>query len=316
MYKLSRSAWMVLLAMLIILVGLFLVCAQKRAAQTANGNDLAQDDDQFKQELLQLLDLTEDSTATKPSKDMDVTTQPQDDVMALLQAEKDKSSEKSADADEQAGKGLESTPKTTSDNLGISAEMFTRLKNDVDRLEKTLETRSSTVDSLRRILDNRNARLQDLEAKLASAKPGRATTGRSSSGRSGIRQSSSGGSGTTSPEYEAARSLFEQFKYRDAIDAFSKILEKDPDNVLADNCQYWIGESYFGLKEYQQAVMEFEKVFAYSMTDKYDDAQLMIGLAYTRSGQKDKAQKAFETFLNNYANSEYARVARRYYRDI
>ncbi|OPZ64053.1 MAG: Tetratricopeptide repeat protein [bacterium ADurb.Bin478] len=86
--------------------------------------------------------------------------------------------------------------------------------------------------------------------------------------------------------------------------------------MLADNCQYWIGESYFGLKEYQQAIMEFQKVFAYSMTDKYDDAQLMIGLSYVRSGQKEKAQKEFETFLNTYAGSEYAGVARRYYRDI
>jgi len=52
------------------------------------------------------------------------------------------------------------------------------------------------------------------------------------------------------------------------------------------------------------------------MTDKYDDAQLMIGLSYVRSGQKEKAQKEFETFLNTYAGSEYAGVARRYYRDI
>jgi TolA-binding protein len=319
MFTLSRSAWMVMLAMLIILVGLFLVCAQKRAAQTANGNDLAKDDDQFKQELLQLLDLTEDSTATKPSKDMDVTKQPQDDVMALLQAEKDSKTveNKNAGQESQANKALESAPKTTPDNLGISAEMFTRLKGDVDRLEKTLESRSSTVDSLRTILDNRNARLQELETKLVSAKPAAGKSGKSSGkgSRAAISQSRGADAGTNS-EYEAARSLFEQFKYRDAIAAFSKMLEKDPDNALADNCQYWIGECYFGLKEYQQAVMEFQKVFAYSMTDKYDDAQLMIGLSYTKSGQKEKAQKEFETFLNNYANSEYVRVARRYYRDI
>ena len=40
-------------------------------------------DDQFKQEPLQLLDLTEDSTADQ-SPDVDITAQPEDDVLALL----------------------------------------------------------------------------------------------------------------------------------------------------------------------------------------------------------------------------------------
>jgi TolA-binding protein len=42
----------------------------------------------------------------------------------------------------------------------------------------------------------------------------------------------------------------------------------------------------------------------------------MIGLSYVRSGQKQKAQQEFEDFLNNYSNSEYFSVAKRYYRDI
>ncbi len=305
MFKLSRSAWMVLIAILIILVGLFLVCAQRQATDAANGEDLAVDDDQFKQELLQLLDLTEDSTAVTESPDVDITAQPEDDVLALLETEK----ETTQDAGQDRRTQLDTPSQTTSDNLGISAEMFNKLKGDVDRLERDLETRSAAVDSLRSILNNRNSRLQELEARVAGM-PAKSPAIRPRRGQG------QAGSAAVKSSYEQARGLFESFQYRDAINAFTRLLEQSPDDVLADNCQYWIGESYFGLKEYQQAIMEFQKVFAYSMTDKYDDAQLMIGLSYVRSGQKEKAQKEFETFLNTYAGSEYAGVARRYYRDI
>jgi len=309
MFKLSRSAWMVMIAILIILVGLFLVCAQRQATDAANGEDLAVDDDQFKQELLQLLDLTEDSTAVTQSPDVDITAQPEDDVLALLETEK----ETTQDAGQNRPTQLDTPSQTTSDNLGISAEMFNKLKGDVDRLERDLETRSVAVDSLRAILNNRNSRLQELEARVAGMPP------KSPAASSAIRPRRSqgqSGSSAVKSSYEKARELFETYQYRDAINAFTRLLEQSPDDVLADNCQYWIGESYFGLKEYQQAVMEFQKVFAYSMTDKYDDAQLMIGMAYVRSGQKDKAQREFETFLNTYATSEYAGVAKRYYREI
>lgn len=305
MFKLSRSAWMVLIAILIILVGLFLVCAQRQATDAANGEDLAVDDDQFKQELLQLLDLTEDSTAVTKAPDVDITAQPEDDVLALLETEK----EAAQDSGQDLQTHLDTPSQTTSDNLGISAEMFNKLKGDVDRLERDLETRSAAVDSLRSILNNRNSRLQELEARVAGM-PAKTPSIRPRRGQGQT------GSSAVKSSYEQARGLFESFQYRDAINAFTRLLEQSPDDVLADNCQYWIGESYFGLKEYQQAIMEFQKVFAYSMTDKYDDAQLMIGLSYVRSGQKEKAQKEFETFLNTYAGSEYVGVARRYYRDI
>ncbi len=326
MYKLSRSAWTVLLAVIIILIGLFLVCAQRQATEAANGEDLAVDDDQFRQELLQLLDLTEDSTATKTPTDSDVATEPQDDVMALLQAENESENksemlpdfEENAQNQQAAQNQLDTTPQTTNENLGISSEMFRKLKGDVNRLEQILESKSASIDSLKRIVDNRNSRLQDLEQRLASASPGSGSrkSGAGAESRSGRDSRQSGSSPEFRSGYQQARDLFEAFKYREAIDAFTRILEQNPDDVLADNSQYWIGECYFGLKEYQQAVMEFQKVFAYSMTDKYDDAQLMIGLSYVRSGQKEKAQKEFETFLNNYATSEYAGVARKYYRDI
>ena len=73
--------------------------------------------------------------------------------------------------------------------------------------------------------------------------------------------------------YQSARAQFERYDYNGAIESFQALLQQNPNHSMADNCQYWIGESYFGLKQYQKAIMEFQKVFAYGPADKHDDAR-------------------------------------------
>ncbi len=305
MKSISRSVWAVTIALIVILIGLFLVCAQRRTP-VASSDDQYGNDEQFRQELLQLLDMTEDPSGqpdgNAPGSElvdtMDFT--PSDDEMLALLAN-----------DEQVSRDvLETTPTTTPANMGLTPEMFAKVRADVSKLESVLERRSSTVDSLRRIIENRNARLKDLETRytdqrsVVKARPG------ASAGRGGAASSA------FELAYEEARAAFEKYRYQDAISQFQQLLAQNPNHRLANNCQYWIGECYFGLKDYQKAVVEFQKVFAYAETGKHDDAQLMIGLAYVRSGDQTKAQREFELFLSNYANSEYASIAQRYYRNI
>ena len=54
----------------------------------------------------------------------------------------------------------------------------------------------------------------------------------------------------------------------------------------------------------------------YKRMDKHDDAQLMIAIAYKKSGQNDKSKSEFEKFLNTYPDSEYAVIARRHYQKM
>ncbi len=341
----SRSVWAVVIALVIIFVGLFLVCAQRRGT-VASGDDMASNDDQFRQELLQLLDLTEGDSSKDSSSDMlasgntDSTTDADnlalsdDEMLALLGAENETGNEAAAANKESAtpqkeqkertqggkapasGEGLlETKPSTTPGTMGLTPEMFARMRTDISRLEADLEKRSATVDSLQNIITNRNARLQELEAQ--KSKRAAVTPVVTANSLKKPARSAPGSSGSAfNAAYEAARTLFEAHKYQAAIDAFTRLLADNPDHSMADNCQYWIGECYFGMREYQKAVVEFQKVFAFSETDKHDDAQLMIGLSYVRSNQADMAQKAFGTFLDTYAGSEYTSVAKRYYRSI
>ena len=305
-----------ILSLAVILIGLFLLCAQQRG-KVGGGEDLSADDEAFRQELLQMLDLTEVDQDTEQVDEITLPDESEDDVLSLLVPEKaaEKTSEKSAP---EASPVSEAARRTTPETMGMSEEMFIKIQNDVDRLEKTLEERTAAVDSLRRIIENRNARIRELEQRLQAYRAGK-TSGTAVASTASTRRSSATTSAASSDfmrQYRVARSLFERYEYNDAIEAFQNLLQTYPNHPMADNCQYWIGESYFGLKQYQKAILEFQKVFAYPQTDKYDDAQLMIGLSYVRIGQRDRARSEFQTFLNNYAGSEYESVAKKYIRTI
>lgn len=307
-----KSIVWVFVALSIILIGLMLVCAQQQASQS-RGDDLSADDDQFRQELLEMLDLADDLEPTESTSTVAQQTvrddvddadedEDEDDVLALLIPE--------IETEEPAAQSVSTpAPTETTQSMGLSEDMFIKVRNDVARLEKTLLERSTAVDSLRQIIENRDARIRELEQRMAQGRSYAQVTRNSSSPVVG-----SSVSGFMA-EYQAARSKFEGYQYHDAIEGFQSLLSRYPDHLMADNCQYWIGESYFGLKDYQKAILELQKVFAYSQKDKHDDAQLMIGLSYIRLNQPEMAKKEFETFINSFGNSEYLGIAQRYNRN-
>ncbi|GAF74242.1 unnamed protein product [marine sediment metagenome] len=108
----------------------------------------------------------------------------------------------------------------------------------------------------------------------------------------------------TSASYKTARQDYEAGKYDQAIGEFMEILAIAPRSVLADNAQYWIGECYYGLANYLQALNEFEKVFAYKTSEKKPDAQLKIGLCYLKMDNRERAIRELEKVLANYPATE------------
>ena len=93
---------------------------------------------------------------------------------------------------------------------------------------------------------------------------------------------------------------------------FSALLGSNVRQSLADNCQYWIGECYYALKNYDQAIVEFEKVFRYSNSNKSDDALLKLGLTYLRLNKPAAAKSQFELLIANHPRSEFVDLAQRH----
>jgi len=110
--------------------------------------------------------------------------------------------------------------------------------------------------------------------------------------------------------YQAALRDYNDQKYDQAIGEFGEILAMAPQSNLADNAQYWIGECYYALKNYRHALSEFQKVLAYSKTNKAEAAQLKIAMCYLELGDRTKARAELRKLIADYPNSEYVPRAR------
>ncbi len=119
----------------------------------------------------------------------------------------------------------------------------------------------------------------------------------------------------TNEEYTAkyieSLSQYQNGEWNMSLDGFKFLIQADSNHDLADNCQYWIGEIYYSLKDFRRAIKEFEKVFTFPGTNKADDAQFKLGLCYVNIGQTDNAKREFESLLEFYPNSEYYKKAQK-----
>ncbi len=108
-----------------------------------------------------------------------------------------------------------------------------------------------------------------------------------------------------SDKYDSALKLFYATKYQQAMDIFLELKSQYPEHSFQVNCQHWIGECYFGLENYTNALAAFQKVLTFGKTYKTDDALLMIGRSYQKMGDKINARLYYNRLLNEYPNSEY-----------
>ena len=110
--------------------------------------------------------------------------------------------------------------------------------------------------------------------------------------------------------YQGALYYYRHEQYDRALVGFDRLLQEAPMSEWSDNAQYWKGECYYGLRKYQQALIEFTKVFAFSNTDKADDAQIKIANCHIKLGERDRALAALRKLLDEYPNSEYVPTVR------
>lgn len=113
-------------------------------------------------------------------------------------------------------------------------------------------------------------------------------------------------------QYDEALRLYNNRRYAESIAMFDQLLASGSNNSLVDNCQYWKGECYYGMGNYEQAILEFQKVFAFPNSNKYDDAQLKLGLCNMQLNNYERARAEFNKLLREYPSSEYAGQARSY----
>ncbi len=96
-----------------------------------------------------------------------------------------------------------------------------------------------------------------------------------------------------------------------ALQGFQEYVQKFPNSELADNAQYWIGETYYAQGNYRAALTEFNKVLQeYPEGNKKAAAVLKIGFCYVKLGDMNNGKKYLNEVIQRFPDSEEAKVAK------
>ena len=83
--------------------------------------------------------------------------------------------------------------------------------------------------------------------------------------------------------------------------AFKTFLQANPKHTLAGNAQYWLGESYYARKDYQNAMTAFAEGYkSYKTSPKGPDNLLKLGITLAVMGRKADACQVFAKFSQDY----------------
>jgi tol-pal system protein YbgF len=170
-------------------------------------------------------------------------------------------------------------------------EQYVKMKSKIDDLNQQIDTKEAEISTLRQSIQQKKESIGELEAAPSTAP---------------VNVDLSQG---YPKAYEAALNLYYGKRYPEAIQAFNQLLAQFPSHSLASNCQYWIGECYFGAGDNAKAVEAFNQVLSYQRSLKQDDALLMLGKAYMKLRQPANARQALDRLVKEFPNSEFVSKA-------
>jgi tol-pal system protein YbgF len=110
--------------------------------------------------------------------------------------------------------------------------------------------------------------------------------------------------GNPKQAYEIAYGYLLQQNYGAAESAFEDFLRRYPNDPLAGNAQYWLGESLFVRGQFKAAASAFLKGYqTYGKSAKAPDSLLKLAMSLDRLGQKDAACSSYAELSARFPNA-------------
>ena len=117
--------------------------------------------------------------------------------------------------------------------------------------------------------------------------------------------------GSIEDQYKHAFALLRQANYAEAEQALGAFIDRYPDDPLAGNAQYWLGETYYVRGDYQQAAVTFAEAYKnYPNGAKAPDNLLKLGLSLASLGNSADACGTFAELMRRYPESSPGIVRR------
>jgi tol-pal system protein YbgF len=193
----------------------------------------------------------------------------------------------------------------------MTNQSLLELSQRVENLQNEVRTLRGQADELKFNADSQREQQRELYADLD-----RRLQAGEGAGSAAAQPSRSGGGGLPVPEgndranYQAAFDLLKDSKYPEAVQAFKQFLSTFPDSSLADNAQYWLGESHYVMKDYPQALRDFHTVIdKYPQSRKLPDALLKLGYCNYELKNWKEARTSLSQVVQQFSDTTAARLA-------
>ncbi|RPJ10905.1 MAG: tol-pal system protein YbgF [Deltaproteobacteria bacterium] len=112
--------------------------------------------------------------------------------------------------------------------------------------------------------------------------------------------------------YEDAYETFEKGNLEGARRKFEAFLKQYPNIEFSDNAQFWIGETYYLKKDFEKAILEYEKAIAkYPEGDKVSAALFKQALSFLELGDKTNARNLLKRVVERFPHSAQAEMAKK-----
>jgi tol-pal system protein YbgF len=224
---------------------------------------------------------------------------------------------------------LQSEMRALSTSIGEYKDFLKRPSKEIDRMKediglrtKTLEEKAKTSEEKNRaleeqakVLGERNRgiedRLKGLEEKMneliAKLREAEKTVPTKE-----VLPEVKGVSTGAGDLYRDAYETFQKGNFEGARRKFEAFLKQYPNTELSDNAQFWIGETYYLKKDFEKAILEYEKAIAkYPEGDKVPAALFKQALAFLELKDKTNARNLLKRVMERYPNTEQAQMAKK-----
>lgn len=183
---------------------------------------------------------------------------------------------------------------------GLSAKMD-NVNNDLSEVKNSMADLTSQMNRVQQQLSDMNNAIKVIQAPPAAPPP---SNGPDTPGASGAR--------TTPPPpaktlYDNARSDYSSGKSDLAASEYADFVHYYPDDPLAPDAQFYIGQIHLGQQKYDQAVMDFDAVLERFPEGKMTpEAYFMKGMALKLNNHRDDAASEFRNVIKKYPRSDRA----------
>lgn len=186
------------------------------------------------------------------------------------------------------------------------------IEDRFNQLQQSLTMMTGQIEQLQ----NRNARLQqqmekmqaDYEYRIEQLEKGGAGKPGGAAPRPGAQAAApaaptppAGSAASADQLYDEAIKKLQEGDYAAAERGFKTFIQRNPQNKLAGNAQYWLGETYYARRDYSSALTAFAEGYkVYKTSPKGPDNLLKLGITMAVLGRKPDACAVFARFSQDY----------------